>query len=254
MLWDRISLLRTWFWLWSVATLSLLPVTRAAGSNVSIPNTAPQIVYTPFLCNATSLVSDPGCSGGWNVSAIAGIPTVSTTGPAPDGGEIVPQMFMAFRASALYMSTSASSNATANFTVTSASLTLSRVINSAAGLIAIVDLVASELTTLTITYVPGTDVAQLDIGSILVTVTDPAVTSSFLPTMTLPPSMSLPTFIPKSTSSPSATPRSLTHRAQIAEALGLVLGLGVGLSLIAGTAFFWWRRRRRLQQQNNSWF
>ncbi|KAF7356966.1 hypothetical protein MVEN_01032800 [Mycena venus] len=253
-----------WIWLW-VVSLSL-PVTRAAGSvNVSIANTSPAIVYTPFLCNATSLISDPGCSGGWNASAIAGIPTVSTTGPTPDGADIVPQMFMAFRASALFMSTSAISNASANFTVTSSSLTLSRVVDSAAGVIAIVNLVESELTTLTITFVPGQSVSQLDIGSILMTVTDPDVTSSFLPTMTLPPSITLPTFIPQSTTassslsaSPSSTSthRSLAHRAQIAEALGLVLGLGVGLTLIAGAAFYWWKRRRRLQaaQQTNSWF
>jgi len=256
----------SWFWLWVAAILSL-PVTQAAGSfNVSIPNTSPQIVYTPFLCNTTtSLISDPNCSGGWNVSAISGIQTVSTTGPAPNGAEIVPQMFMAFRASALYMSTSATSNATANFTVTSSSLTLSRVVNSAAGLVAIVNLVESELTTLTITFIPGQNVSQLDIGSILVTVTDPDVTSSFLPTMTLPPSMTLPTFTPQTTASsslstspsPTSTQRSLAHRAEIAEALGLVLGLGVGLTLIVGAAFYWWKRRRRLQteaQQNNSWF
>ncbi|KAJ7626313.1 hypothetical protein DFH06DRAFT_1007596 [Mycena polygramma] len=262
MLRRRISLLCTWAYLWII--FSSLPGVRAAGSvNVSISNTAPQIVYTPFLCNSTmSLTADPDCLGAWNVSEVAGIPTVSTTGPAPNGAEIVPQMFMAFRASALYMSTSTISNASANFTLASTSVSVSRVINSAAGLIAIVDLAESELTTLTITFIPGQNNSQFDIGSILVTVTDPDTTSSFLPTMTLPPSMTLPTFIPQSTPasssssspSPSSTQRALAHRKQIAEALGLVLGLGVGLTLIAGTAIFWWRRRRRLQAADNAWF
>ncbi|KAJ7876288.1 hypothetical protein B0H13DRAFT_2055699 [Mycena leptocephala] len=264
MLRRRISFLWTCFWLWIV--ISSLPATCAAGSvNVSISNTAPQIVYTPFLCNnTTSLISNPDCKGGWNVSDIAGIQTVSTTGPDVNGAEIIPQMFMAFRASALYMSTSVVSNATANFTVTSTSSSISTVVDSAAGLIALVNLVESELTTLTITFIPGQDISQLDIGSILVAVTDPDTTSSFLPTLTLPPSMTLPTFTPQTTASsslsvsasPSSTQRSLAHRAQIAEALGLVLGLGVGLTLIAGVAFFWWRRRRRQQRarQENAWF
>ncbi|KAJ7156810.1 hypothetical protein C8R43DRAFT_997373 [Mycena crocata] len=261
MLWRR-SFLWTWTWLifLLLLTLASLPGTQAA-VNVSVPNTSPQIVYTPFLCNTTFLATDPDCKGAWNVSDIAGIMTVSTDGPDPGGANIVPQMFMTFHASALYMSTSAVSNATANFTVSSESNSISRVIDSAAGLVAIVNLVESELTTLSITFLPGQNATQLDIGSILMTVSDPAETTSFLPTMSLPPSETLPTFIPQSatsSTSPSAssTPRSLAHRKQIAEALGLVLGLGVGLSLIAGVIFYWWRRRRRLRaaRQENAWF
>ncbi|KAJ7460730.1 hypothetical protein FB451DRAFT_1045289 [Mycena latifolia] len=265
MLWSRPSVRWSSTCLWLL--LASLPATRAAGSvNVSVSNTAPQIVYTPFICNTSSvLVSDPDCKGAWNVSNIGGIPTVSTDGPDPEGANIVPQMFMVFRASALYMSTSVVSNATANFTVSSASNTVTKLVDSAAGLVAIVNLVESELSTLTITFVPGQNASQLDIGSILMTVADPAATTSFLPTMTLPPSMTLPTFLPQSTSSsasasPSASAssvRSLSHRAQIAEALALVLGLGIGLSVIAGALFFWWRRRRRRLQvahQENMWF
>ncbi|KAJ7173614.1 hypothetical protein C8R46DRAFT_893407 [Mycena filopes] len=257
-------LLCTWTWLW-LLLISSLPRAQAAGSvNVSIANTSPQIIYTPFLCNATTLTADPGCLGAWNETSLGGIPIVSTTGPAIEGADIVPQMFMAFRASALYMSTSVASNASANFTVSSASITASRVINSGEGLVAIVGLAETELTTLTITFIPGQAASQLDIGSILITVTDPDSTSSFLPTMTLPPSITLPTFIPTSTApssstSPSSTksPQTLSHRAQIAEALGLVLGLGVGLSIIAGAILFWWKRRRRLRAeraQTNAWF
>jgi len=50
---------------------------------------------------------------------------------------------------------------------------------------------------------------------------------------------------------------SVAHHAQIAEALGIVIGLGVGLTLIAGASFYWWRRRRRRLQvanQPNMWF
>ncbi|KAF8196868.1 hypothetical protein K438DRAFT_1825693 [Mycena galopus ATCC 62051] len=260
MVWPRIPPLWTWIWLW-VVILTLSVTTQAQGSaNVSIANTSPQIVYTPFLCTQEALISDPDCSGGWNVTNIAGIPTVSTLGPASNGAEIVPQMFIAFRASALYMSTSVTSNASANFSIASPSRSLSTVVNSTLDLIYIVDLLESELTTLTITFIPGQNVSRLDIGSILVTVTDPDDPASFLPTMTLPPSMTLPTFTPTASSSPSASAsstsagQSLPHRAEIAEALGLVLGLGVGLTLIFGTAFFWWKRRRRLQAAEQSWF
>ncbi|KAJ6561149.1 hypothetical protein DFH09DRAFT_1316266 [Mycena vulgaris] len=261
----RFTLLWTWTWLWLlIATLS---AAQAAGSvNVSVSNTSPQIVYTPFICNASSIINDPDCRGAWNVSNVAGIPTVSTGGPDPEGANIVPQMFLAFRASALYMSTSVTSNATANFTVSSLSNSVTKMVDSTAGLVAIVNLVESELTTLVITFIPGRNASQLDIGSILMTVTDPTETTSFLPTMTLPPSMTLPTFFPQSTtsSSLSASPsassspvRSLAHRTEIAEAIGLVLGLGIGLTLIAGATFYWWRRRRRRLQvahQTNMWF
>ncbi|KAJ6485782.1 hypothetical protein C8R45DRAFT_282069 [Mycena sanguinolenta] len=262
MVWPPISSLWTCI-LWLVILSLSVNAQTAASVNVSVVNTSPQIAYTPFICtSAASLSSDPDCLGGWNVTTISEIQTVTTTGPAPNGAEIIPQMFMTFRASALYMSTSAISNASANFTVTSSSLTVSRVIDTAVGLIGIVDLLESELSTLTITFIPGQNVSRLDIGSILVTVTDPDDPSSFLPTMTLPPSMALPTFTPHTTSSLSSSPsptntqHSLPHRAEVAEALGLVLGLGVGLTIIVSVAFFWWKRRRRLQaaQQNNSWF
>ncbi|KAJ7065298.1 hypothetical protein C8F01DRAFT_1248895 [Mycena amicta] len=240
--------------LWLAALSLVLP---AAGSvNISISNIAPQIIYTPFLCNASSLIVDPNCSGAWNATNIAGIPTVSTRGPSLEGGDIVPQMFMAFRASALYLSTSVSSNATANFTISSTSGSDTKIVDSAAGLVAIINLVETELTSFVVTFIPGTNSSQLDIGSILLTVSNPDATSSFLPTMTLPPSISLSTFSPTSSSASSSTtsPRSLPHRAEIAEALSLVLGLGVGLSVIAGALFFWWRRRRRLREARQTWF
>ncbi|KAK7031485.1 hypothetical protein R3P38DRAFT_817121 [Favolaschia claudopus] len=272
MLWlrHRTALISPLSWQWLallLVILSVVPITQAAGSvNVSIANTSPQIVYTPFLCNVTAGVTsdNPDCSGGWNASSVSGIPTVTTRGAAPEGAELVPQMFLSFRASALYMFTSGVSNASANFTVTSSSLTLSRVVDTAVGLVAIVNLNETQLTSLTISFMPGQNASRLDIGSILVTVPDAQATSSFLPTLTLPPSISLPTFIPQTTTassssspSPTSTPRSLSHRAQIAEALGLVLGLGVGLTLLAIVAFFWWKRRRRLRaeaQRENSWF
>ncbi|KAF7309516.1 hypothetical protein MIND_00322400 [Mycena indigotica] len=233
----------------------------AGSANVSVSNTAHEIIYTPFLCNATTVLIDPDCSGAWqvqrNTTNIGGIPTVSTRGPSPEGANIIPQMFMAFRASALYLSTSVISNATANFTITSKSVSATRIVNSAAGLVAIVNLVESELTTLAVTFIPQTTVSRLDIGSILLTVSNRAATSSFLPTMSLPPSMSPPTFIPSTSASPfpsKAAARSLPHRAAVTEALSLVLGLGVGLSIIVSALFFWWRRRRRLKETRQTWF
>ncbi|KAJ6624845.1 hypothetical protein B0H10DRAFT_1784038 [Mycena sp. CBHHK59/15] len=261
----------TGWWIWTSLCLfiSSLPVIQAAGSvNVSVPSTSAQIVYTPFVCNASTVAADPDCKGAWRIYDLAGADIVSTDGPDPEGANIVPQMFISFRASALYLGTSVLSNATANFTVSSPTSSISTSVDTSADLVAIVGLVESQLTTLTITFIPqtGQNVSQLDIGSILMTVTDPTDTTSFLPTMTLPPSISLPTFIPQSTSSSSgsasstsspaaSSTHSTSHRAQIAEALGLVLGLGA-LVLIMGTALFYWRQRRRQKaaSQNNAWF
>ncbi|KAJ7282020.1 hypothetical protein C8J57DRAFT_1299194 [Mycena rebaudengoi] len=227
---DRRWFTSLWTWTWLLGVFSSLPGICAAGPvNVTIPNTSPQIVYTPFICNTTTIPSNPECKGAW--------------------------------ASALYVTTSTSSNASANFTVASPSISLSSVVDTSAGLIAIINLVESELTTLTITFIPGESNSQLELGSMLMTVTNATATSSFLPTMTLPPSMSLPTFIIHSTSSspsPSSTnsPQGSNHKKQITIALSLVLGLGVGLSIILGTAFFYWRKRKRQRdamQENMSW-
>ncbi|KAJ7623597.1 hypothetical protein FB45DRAFT_926185 [Roridomyces roridus] len=226
--------------------LFLVPSTYAA-VNVSVQNTDPDIVYTPFICDASTPGSsnNPNCTGGWNATQVGTIHVVSTTGPDPDGGSIIPQMFMAFHASALYMSTST--------------------VDTTAGLVVIIGLDESVLTTLTITYDPGTSgsnaVRRLDIGAILLTVTDPNDTTSFLPSMTLPSSTTLPTFVPQtststttSASASSTTSQSPSQHIPMAEVLGLAIGLGLGLTTILGVAafFVWWHSRLRRQHTEQS--
>ncbi|KAF7317801.1 hypothetical protein MKEN_00868000 [Mycena kentingensis (nom. inval.)] len=246
-------------YVWLLALLFRVLPAAGAATNISIANSSPQIVFTPFVCeDASALASDPECSGAWNATNIAGRPTIRTRGPALGGSNIVPQMFMVFRASALYLSTSVESTAIANFTVSSKTGTATQIVDTSAGLVAIINLDESVLTSLVVTFVPGTNASVLDIGSILLTVSDSTATSSFLPTMTLPPSMSLPTFVLPTTSagaSSTSTPRTLAHREQIALALSIVLGVGVGLSVIAAAIFLWWRkRRRRKQRETQTWF
>lgn len=54
---------------WSLVQILLLvlPAARAAPRNVTIENIATQIVYTPFICNATTALTNPGCLGAWYV-------------------------------------------------------------------------------------------------------------------------------------------------------------------------------------------
>jgi len=250
-------------WGLRVLVVALLNCQAWCQQNVSVSNTSPQIIYTPFLCNATTVTSNPDCKGAWRVMNINGTNVVSTDGPDAEEANIIPQMFFQFRASALYLTTSVLSNATANLTVFAGSTVIPATLNTSVGLVDIVNLIESDITTLTITFVPGPIPSRLDIGSLWLAVTNDTATSSFLPSMTLPPSMSLPTFTPpsstasstssasSSTSSASNT-RTQIHKKLIKDALGLVLGLGLGLTFLTGIGLYYWKRRRRHDSASSS--
>ncbi|KAJ3755819.1 hypothetical protein EV360DRAFT_49055 [Lentinula raphanica] len=227
--------------------------------NISIANTSPQIDYTPFLCNVTDSGSfSAACSGGWQVLTLGGQTVVSTEGAGSQGANVIPQMFLQFP-SALYFTTSASSNATFQIAVSAGSVSISASANSSIGEAAIVNLPENETTTLSLTFTPGQLPSRLDVGNITISVTNNSSISSILPTPTLPPSVSLPSFVSStatasSTSSPSSTSssQSSNHKQLVADAVGFTVGLGLGLTLITALVYYIWRRRRR-RQDDTEW-
>ncbi|RDB18528.1 hypothetical protein Hypma_000235 [Hypsizygus marmoreus] len=228
--------------------------THSNKRNITIPSTSAQIVYTPFVCNASTALTNPRCDGAWQIIDLHKQTFVSTNGPAPASANIIPQMFLRFRASALYLSTSALSNSTTNITVSNNGTSTAAVFNSSVGVIAVINLPEAETTTVAITYIPDADApfpSRLDIGSLMLTVSDNPATSVFLPSMTLPPSSAPPTFTPHptSTNTPSQSaepqPQSASNRTKIAEAVGITIGLGLGLTAFSVLGYVCWRRRRR---------
>lgn len=251
--------------LYFFATLFVSVRAQQTGSaqNVSISNVSPDISYTPFFCDASNTsASNPDCNGGWRLVDVNGSSVVSTNGPSVEGANLIPQMFLRFRATSLFMTTSPLSNATMNITVFTGTTVISQVANSSLGLLLVVNLNEENTTTLSITYISDQDAtgtiipSRLDIGSITVSVSNPSASSSILPTQTLPPSISLPVVLPTSTSSstpsPSATQQPSNNnnrKSLIANAVGLTLGLGLGLTAVACIAYVFWRRRRRMRKR-----
>ncbi|KAJ7582201.1 hypothetical protein C8J56DRAFT_245022 [Mycena floridula] len=243
--------------LWALSFLAILckaqtsssSTAQAGSSNVSISNTSPQIRYTPFLCPTTTET----CDGAWRVTDVDGASVVSTNGPSDAENDIIPQMFFSFKASTIFVQTSSLSNATVNLTVFAGNVAVTAVIDSSLRNFTVVQLPEDEVTTLSLTFIAGAP-SRLDIGDIIITVSDPTASSSFLPTQTLPPSIILPSFVPPSsapiptaTASPlptSTTISSLSHKRLVALAVGLVVGLGLGLTILAAALWFLWRRRR----------
>ncbi|THU94897.1 hypothetical protein K435DRAFT_860071 [Dendrothele bispora CBS 962.96] len=160
-------------------------------------------------------------------------------------------------ASAVIISLSPLSNATINVTVSAGSTSVTVAANSSLGVVGIFNMIEAETTTITITYIvdAGVDFALLDIGSITAQVTNGGSASSILPTMTLPPSVSIPTFVAPQTSSPSASPSSTagtsssSHKQLVADAVGLTVGLGLGLTAVCVLGYLLWIRRRRKRRR-----
>ncbi|KAF8238177.1 hypothetical protein L208DRAFT_363234 [Tricholoma matsutake] len=246
--------------------LSLVAIANATQSwfpdyyNVTIPNTSSQVVYTPSLCNSSIAI----CSGAWQILDLNGTTVVSTNGPDPAQGSIIPQMFFQARARDIYIYPFNLSNATANITVTTNQSSISTNFNSSVGVIAILNLLESQTTVVALTFVPSFSASRLDIGSLILTVPtkyvtlissvinpnnqiDPlystTATSVILPTVTLPPSMTLSFPAPISTSTSTASHTWSNHQL-VADAVGIVLGLGFGLTAIAVVGYVCWRRRR----------
>ncbi|PPQ63126.1 hypothetical protein CVT24_005837 [Panaeolus cyanescens] len=177
----------------------------------------------------------------------------STNGSAQSTGNIIPQAFFQFRASAMRLSPTNASDAIVNLTISTPESTLWVTYDSSFGPFKVLKLRPNETSLLAITYlsdnIPG---ALFEIESIELTVEANATISSFLPTPTLPPSASLPTFILpsnhpiNSTALPSSSGTNLPSRkAFVAMAVGITVGLGLGLTAVALLFFVIWKRRRR---------
>jgi len=237
-------------WVPSFLVLSVgrFDVIKAQSQNATIVSTAPQIVWSPAVCNA-SLVNG-NCSSAWQVSNASGTEITSTNGPDPAAEDIIPQMFLAFQGSAIYIRTSSPSTAMANATISSSSLKpvdLDAQFNSSTGWITAVGLPDDRPLTLGITYVPDPngqngDAGRLDIKFILVTVANASATSSYLPSIILPTTSIVPKFTHSQT--PTTHPSHKQSKgAIIGESLGSVLG--VIFFVGAGVAVVFWRRKRR---------
>uniref|UniRef100_A0A8H7XUJ2 Mid2 domain-containing protein n=2 Tax=Psilocybe cubensis TaxID=181762 RepID=A0A8H7XUJ2_PSICU len=238
--------------------LLVLNVARPALSqelqNLSIPLTSPQIIYTPFLCNATTVSNNPqGCAGAWQLSNSTdpASTVVSTFGPASVSSNIIPQLFFQFSAFSLGITTLPSSNATVNVTMSSNGIVVSSLFNSSLGSLAVINLPDNSISQFTINFIPSSTPTRFDLQSLVIAVPADAVITSFLPSQSLPPSIALPTFsTTASSTSASASPTTSTFTAHsnkkmIAQAVGLTVGLGLGLTAVAVMAFYYWRRRRR---------
>ncbi|KAF9479569.1 hypothetical protein BDN70DRAFT_806792 [Pholiota conissans] len=218
--------------------------------NLSIPVNSPQIVYTPFVCNSTTVKTNPqGCAGAWQLSVDNS--TISTTGPSISSN-LIPQLFFQFRALNLFLSTSNTSNATVNITASSNGIALSALFNTTLHSATIINLQSKDVSLLTITFIPSTTPTIFALEGINITTARNGTLTSILPSQTLPPSISLPIFTTSTSSSvltTSATvtpvPVKLSNHKRIAEAVGITVGISLGLTAIASAAFYFWRRRRR---------
>ncbi|KAJ7575767.1 hypothetical protein C8J56DRAFT_801155 [Mycena floridula] len=245
----RLRLSQVWaLSFFTICYICLCEAQAGSSNNVSISNTSPQIRYTPFLCPTTAET----CDGAWRVTDVDGASVVSTNGPSDAENDILPQMFFSFRASTIFVQTSSLSNAIVNLTIFAGNVAITAVINSSLGNFTVVQLPEDEVTTLSLTFIAGAP-SRLDIGNIIITVPDPTATSSFLPTQTLPPPIILPSFVPPSSALPSATASllptsttipSLSLKRLVVLAVGLVVGLGLGLTVLAAALWLLWRRRR----------
>ncbi|OCB86336.1 hypothetical protein A7U60_g6651 [Sanghuangporus baumii] len=157
--------------------------------------------------------------------------------------------------SALYVKTSEVSNATANLTVSSlpSGRLESRVFSPSRNFWAFEGLDESQLTTVAVTYLPEdgevsseTPTTRLDIDFFKISVSNASVTTSFLPSQTLPTSSFTPSFAPATTLfSPTATPSS-SSRLPIGAIVGGTIGGFVGVLLFVSLlVFVFWRRLRR---------
>ncbi|CCM01327.1 uncharacterized protein FIBRA_03376 [Fibroporia radiculosa] len=214
--------------------------------NVTLQSTASEIVYSPPLCSGTVET----CASAWRLIPSpdgSGIDIASTDGPTAASGDLIPQMFLTFTGIQLYIWTSSSSTAMANVSLSTQDPTVSITsqVDTAVGLIAVVDLPGDRATTLTITYINASDKGtRLDFSNLTI-VTPSNQTSPFASTI-LPQSATILPFTPIISAAPlkmSSPSSTQTTSDVVAEVLGAVLG--VVLSGLAVIAIRYYRRRRR---------
>ncbi|KZT68714.1 hypothetical protein DAEQUDRAFT_317870 [Daedalea quercina L-15889] len=221
---------------------TLFRATVVAG-NVTIQSTAPEIVYSPPACNATAST----CQSAWQIVPSLDDPDVlvtTTSGPTNGSAALVPQLFLTFTGTTLYIRTSSASTAVTNVSLATQypdfAIT-SRVDTATAnGLITVVGLPSDRATTLTMTYVASEAETRLEISNITIVTTSNASPFSSSP---LPSSTTIPTFSPAISPAMTAYTSKQTRDDIVAEVLGAILGVVLCLFVVAGLVF--WRKRRK---------
>ncbi|KAF6761829.1 hypothetical protein DFP72DRAFT_1062037 [Ephemerocybe angulata] len=231
--------------------------------NTTIPLTNPQsgeVVYTPSFCNATTAAGNPqSCAGAWQSGfSDSGVPIVTSAGQNAATGNILPQIFFRFRASRVFVNMDPTSGASINITVSSNDITIMNTVQASLGTATIVNLPNGSITTLTITLLPSPP-NPFSLFSVVITTPFDADPTSVFPTQTLPVPTPVSTWYNPSTTSyatttitmpnsaPTATPTTSSNRHRmIAQAVGITVGLGLGLTAILVAAFFYWKKRRRI--------
>ncbi|CDO69692.1 hypothetical protein BN946_scf184851.g80 [Trametes cinnabarina] len=241
--------------LWSLLAVLRSLVGVNANVNITLEDTASQIIYSPPACGLTlSSESSAGteaqtqiCNGAWRIIAAqdaSGGTLTTTSGPNNSSGGLIPQLFLSVRALALYVKTTALSTALVNVTVSTINpvVTVRSEINSSVEFISIINLPEDRVTTLSLTFVQSNETTRLDIDSITVAISDNNTTPFIAPS--LPPSTVLPTSTPSiviPSSARAAAASGQTSGAIAAEVLGALMGAAI----VAAAAFLFVRFRRR---------
>lgn len=235
---------------WSLLLASWLAA-ACAQANVTLLSTASEIVYSPPSCNNSQAAA---CAGAWQVIPspdTAGAYITSTNGPTVGSGDLIPQLFLNFQGTGLDIRTSTLSTATINVTLSTQDPTISitREVDSAAGLITVIGLPEDLVTTLSLTYIATAHATRLDISNI--TIVTPNNDTNPFPSTTLPPPTVIPSFAPTITIVPIIEESQKQTPADIvAEVLGAILGVTLGALGYAAVQFYLrLRRRRRTQTQ-----
>ncbi|KAI6164507.1 hypothetical protein EDD17DRAFT_1474363 [Pisolithus thermaeus] len=160
---------------------ALISRTRAQ-QTVTLSSTDPDIIYNPPLCPSSDVTS--GCTSPWQLVNDPSVSTtvISTSGPIPQAGNVIPQMFLTFQgntslplcisSSSLYLYPSPLSNATVNFTLTAepSDTSITSMVNTSISIIMAVGLPLTQMTTLGVTYIPGDLPTRFDVESITLVV------------------------------------------------------------------------------------
>ncbi|RDX43910.1 hypothetical protein OH76DRAFT_1409721 [Lentinus brumalis] len=237
--------------------LALLPGVAHAVVNITLQDTASQIIYSPPACGLTlSSAGTESCNSSWRIvtSANASDGTLTTTsGPNNSSGGFIPQLFLSVRALALNIKTSPRSTAVVNISVSTSNpvVSVSAQVNTSIQPILIIGLAEDRLTTLALTFDQSNVSTVLDIDSITLTVSDNNTTpfvSPSVPASTALPSITPSVVVPLPTSSPS---RGQSSGDIAAEVLGAILG---AILLTAGATFaILFLRKRRRKAQGVQW-
>lgn len=248
--------------------LGLFPVSAQGLSkphNKTVPLTASQIVWTPPPCNNPS--STGNCTSAWWFSnQTFGQEVVTTLGPTSPVGNTIPQMFLSFQGSAIYLRTSFLSTALANISVSwPSNLSFPQaeaVFNTSDRRWGASGLPENALLLLSLTYTSqganetGKTTGRLDIEEVEITVssnTSSTVNPPLLPSLPLSTASSPSPLSPTSASASTIrTHRGESTGAIIAECFGAVFG--VILLVGAGAGVVFWRRKSMRRKDAESYW